>query len=232
MDDSQVVVSATDLHREFRTADTVVSVLKGLSVRVDRKEMAAVVGASGVGKSTLLHLLGGLDRPSRGEVAIGGISLNDQSETELARLRNRKVGFVFQHHYLLEDFDARENVMIPMLVAGRDHAHARERAELLMVQVGLSDRMTHRPGQLSGGEQQRVAVARALANDPEIVLADEPSGNLDTVTGRKLHDLLFQLNEDKGVTFVIATHNRELAKSCDRQLEIVDGKIGNETKGR
>jgi lipoprotein-releasing system ATP-binding protein len=165
-------------------------------------------------------------------VSLGGVSLNDQSESQLARLRNRKVGFVFQHHYLLEDFDALENVMIPMLVAGADRTAARERAELLLTQVGLRDRMTHRPGQLSGGEQQRVAVARALANDPEIVLADEPSGDLDTATGRRLHDLLFQLNAEKEVTFVIATHNRELAARCDRQLEIVDGRIGNDTKGR
>ena len=232
MEYSGAVVSATDMHREFRTADAVVQVLKGLTVHVGRQEMAAVVGASGVGKSTLLHLLGGLDRPSRGNVSLGGVSLNDQSETQLARLRNRKVGFVFQHHYLLEDFDARENVLIPMLVAGATRTVAQERAELLLTQVGLRDRMTHRPGQLSGGEQQRVAVARALANDPEIVLADEPSGNLDTATGRRLHDLLFKLNAEKEVTFVIATHNRELAERCDRQLEIVDGRIGNDTKGR
>ena len=153
--------------------------------------MVAVTGASGVGKSTLLHILGGLDRPSKGRVTVSRTSFEGLSEADLARFRNRKVGFVFQFHYLLDDFKALENVMIPMILGGRSHPEAARRGELLLEQVGLKDRMTHRPKQLSGGEQQRVAVARALANEPEIVLADEPSGNLDTATGRKLHDLLF-----------------------------------------
>ena len=229
MDMSEIILSGKDIYREFRMPDTTLAVLKGLSIQMRAKDMAAVTGASGVGKSTLLHILGGLDRPSSGDVLMRGQSLNSQDETQLARLRNDRIGFVFQFHYLLEDFSALENVMIPMLVGGKKRELASERAEHLLEKVGLSGRTKHLPMQLSGGEQQRVAVARALANDPEIVLADEPSGNLDTATGRRLHDLLFHLNTDANVTFLIATHNRELAQECGRQLEIVDGRI-RETK--
>jgi len=224
-DNRENILSATDLYREFRTANGQLSVLKGLSLRMKRKERVAVIGASGVGKSTLLHILGGVDRPTQGEVTVKGVLLNEQSETALARFRNENVGFVFQFHYLLSDFDALENVMMPMLVAGKRRSDAADRAEQLLLQVGLKSRSTHRPRELSGGEQQRVAVARALANDPGIVLADEPSGNLDTATGRKLHELLFRLSDENGVSFLIATHNRELAEQCDRQLEIVGGRI-------
>ncbi len=226
-DDQQILI-ATELDREFRTEAALLPVLKGLTIRVRRGEMVAVIGASGVGKSTLLHILGGLDRPTRGEVYIGGTSLNQRTETDLARFRNEKVGFVFQSHYLLDDFNALENVMIPMLVAGVDQKEAAGRAELLLERVGLTDRASHRPGQLSGGEQQRVSVARALANDPQIVLADEPSGNLDTTTGRRLHEMLMQLNAENDVTMLIATHNRELAGACDRQLLLEAGKIVEE----
>ena len=225
MEENKHILSALSIDREFRTGDSVLPVLKDLSIQIRKKEMVAVTGASGVGKSTLLHLLGGLDRPTSGEIRIKGISLNDQSETALARFRNRNVGFVFQFHYLLDDFTALENVMMPMLVAGTNKKTSINRAEHLLEDIGLIDRKEHRPGQLSGGEQQRVSVARALANDPEIVFADEPSGNLDTATGRMLHDLLFQLNADSDVTFLIATHNMELAERCDRRLEIVDGSI-------
>ncbi|UCG63225.1 MAG: ABC transporter ATP-binding protein [Candidatus Zixiibacteriota bacterium] len=219
------MLSAKDIHREFRTASAVLHVLKGVNLEISSRETVAVTGASGVGKSTLLHILGGLDRPTRGEVRIKGVTLSNQSEKSLAMFRNERVGFVFQFHYLLEDFDARENTMIPMLVAGKRKSEAAGKAELLLGMVGLKDRMEHRPNQLSGGEQQRLAVARALANDPEIVLADEPSGNLDTATGRKLHELLFELNASQGVTFLIATHNQELAGSCARKMSIVDGLI-------
>ena len=187
--------------------------------------MVALTGPSGVGKSTLLHILGGLDRPSSGTVKLSGQDLGSQNEKQLARFRNRRVGFVFQFHYLLQDFTARENVMLPMLVAGEAKTAATANAERILDLVGLRDRQSHRPTELSGGEQQRVAVARALANDPEIVLADEPSGNLDTATGRKLHDLLFHLNSDKGITFLIATHNRELAEGCDSELALTDGLV-------
>ncbi len=222
---SEPILSATDLYREFHTADGILGVLKGISLEVRRGQMVTVTGASGVGKSTLLHILGGLDKPTRGEVRIDNISFNRQSERALARFRNEKVGFIFQYHYLLDDFSALENVMIPMLLAGLNRSEAQPRGELLLEKVGLIDRKSHRPRELSGGEQQRVAVARALANDPQIVLADEPSGNLDTSTGRALHDLLFRLNSEKSVSFVIATHNRELAENSECEFKMVDGRL-------
>ncbi|RME30990.1 MAG: ABC transporter ATP-binding protein [Candidatus Zixiibacteriota bacterium] len=225
MEANQPILSAIDLHREFPTTEGMLSVLKGVTLSIERGDMIAVTGPSGVGKSTLLHLLGGLDRPTQGEVYLGGESLAGKSERALAALRNRKVGFVFQFHYLLDDFTARENVMIPMLLAGVNPREATERAELLLAEVSLTDRRSHRPQQLSGGEQQRVAVARALANEPEVVLADEPSGNLDTATGRKLHELMLRLNAEKSTSFVIATHNRELARQCDRELRLADGRL-------
>lgn len=228
MNTGQSVVSAINIHREFPTTVGKLEVLKGVSLTVEKGQMTVVTGASGVGKSTLLHILGGLDKPTSGSVMVANNSFDGMSEKELARFRNRKVGFVFQHHYLLDDFTALENVMIPMILASTNQNEARARGELLIEQVGLSNRMTHRPSELSGGEQQRVAVARALANDPEIVIADEPSGNLDTATGRKLHELLFNLKADKSVSFVIATHNRELADSCDREFQLVDGRLAND----
>ena len=230
-DTSSVILSAVDVHREFKTAEGALQVLKGVTLEIARGQMAAVVGASGVGKSTLLHLLGGLDRPTRGDIHLGDCNLNTMNETSLARFRNKRVGFVFQSHYLLDDFTALENVMIPMILAGEARPAAVERSELLLADVGLTDRKTHFPYQLSGGEQQRVAVARALANEPDVVLADEPSGNLDTATGRKLHDLLHRLNADKHTSFLIATHNRELADSCHRELELVDGRIADCQEG-
>ena len=194
MDSDRNVLTATDIHREFETPEAMLPVLKGISLELEKGELAAVTGPSGVGKSTLLHILGGLDRPTRGEVKISGHSLAGWNEKILARFRNERIGFVFQFHYLLGDFSALENVVIPMLVAGTERTKAEAKGELLLHQVGLRDRTGHLPKQLSGGAQQRVAVARALANDPQIVLADEPSGNLDTETGCRLHDLLFQLN--------------------------------------
>ena len=225
---SAAILAAEDIHRDFQTADGPLSVLKGISLKVNKGQMAVIMGASGVGKSTLLHILGGLDRPTRGEVSVGNVSFNDKSEEALARFRNKKVGFVFQHHYLLEDFTAVENVMIPLLLAGCKRSHALAKGELLLEEVGLIDRRSHRPQQLSGGEQQRVAVARALANDPEIVLADEPSGNLDTTTGRSLHDLLFRLRAEKQTTFLIATHNTELADRCECRFRMVDGRLAEQ----
>lgn len=219
------ILTASGIHREFETVKGKLPVLKGIDLTLEENTIAAVMGASGVGKSTLLHILGGLDRPTAGSVAINGQNLSMKNEKELARFRNDTVGFVFQFHYLLEDFNALENVMIPILVAGQNKAEAAEEAELLLEQVGLKDRMTHRPAQLSGGEQQRIAVARALANKPKVVLADEPSGNLDTATGDKLHQLLLQLNAEKKITFLIATHNRELSSQCHRRFEMKDGII-------
>lgn len=220
------ILIATDISREFQAPDGNLPVLTGISLQIKRKEMIAVTGASGVGKSTLLHILGGLDKPTSGEIEINGQSLNQKSQEYLARFRNKHVGFVFQHHYLLDDFTALENVMLPILVAGKSRSDAKQKGELLLDQVGLSNRSSHLPKQLSGGEQQRIAVARALANEPDIVLADEPSGNLDTATGRRLHDLLLKLNEE-GTSIVVATHNRELAGECHREVEIVNGKLSD-----
>ncbi len=225
MENKGNIVSAAEVHREFKTIDGTLHVLRGVTFDVARHEMVAVTGASGVGKSTLLHILGGLDQPTGGDVAIDGESLTGKSQHWLARFRNRRIGFVFQQHYLLGDFSALENIMIPKMMSGSSRGEAARVGEKLLDRVGLSERKNHRPTQLSGGEQQRVAVARALANNPDIVLADEPSGNLDTETGRLLHELLFSLNADSHVTFLIATHNRELAGGCHRQFEIVDGKM-------
>lgn len=225
MDTTPTILSARAVTREFTTPEATLRVLQEISLDVARGDMIAVTGASGVGKSTLLHILGGLDRPTSGEVVIDGESLGRKSVKQLARFRNERIGFVFQFHYLLDDFTALENVMMPMLIAGKRATDARSRAELLLADVGLTDRTSHRPRELSGGEQQRVAVARALANDPDVVLADEPSGNLDTRTGRHLHDLLFELNQQKQMTFVIATHDRELAGRCYRELGIIEGSL-------
>jgi len=225
METADNILSATDLHREFQTTEGTLSVLRGVTLEVKKGQMAAVTGASGVGKSTLLHLLGGLDRPNSGDITIGEYSLGNMNETDLARFRNQRVGFVFQFHYLMADFSALENVMIPMFLAGKPQRDAVAQGELLLESVGLIDRKTHRPHELSGGEQQRVAVARALANDPDIVLADEPSGNLDTGTGQKLHDLLFRLNSENSTSFLIATHNRELADSCRQEFIMTGGRL-------
>jgi len=225
MHDQPKVLEAIDIYREFQTPNSALPVLKGVSLDVFRGEMVAVTGESGVGKSTLLHILGGLDRPTGGDIRFGSESLMRKSEKKLAQFRTKKVGFVFQSHFLLDDFTALENIMIPMLLDGLTPLQAKVKGELLLEQVGLRDRSSHRPSALSGGEQQRVAVARALANDPEIVLADEPSGNLDTATGRKLHDLLFGLKADRSMTFLITTHNQELAEQADRWHVLADGKL-------
>jgi lipoprotein-releasing system ATP-binding protein len=200
-------------------------VLEGVDLEVGEGEAIAIVGASGAGKSTLLHLLGGLDRPTSGEVVVAGRRLNELTSNQLAAFRNEVIGFVFQFHHLLREFTAVENVMMPLLIAGERVGTARARAEELLSEVGLSARATHRPGQLSGGEQQRVAVARALANRPSVLLADEPSGNLDTHTSELLHDLFFRLRAEHGVALVLATHNRELADRTDRVLRVRDGKL-------
>lgn len=218
------VLIARDLVKSFRGGDGgVVPVLNGVSLAVARGEMIAVVGASGAGKSTLLHVLGALDRPDRGEVVIGGQSLSNRTDDELAAIRNRAVGFVFQFHHLLREFSALENVMMPLRIAGRDPTSSRARASELLARVGLSHRVDHRPSELSGGEQQRTAVARALALDPAIFLADEPSGNLDHANAELLHDLLAMLARDLEIAMVVVTHNRSLARRADRALHMEDG---------
>lgn len=224
------VAEARDLHRSFADVETGeqgrrIHVLRGLELTVAAGETLSIVGPSGSGKSTLLHLLGGLDRPTSGTVRLGGRDLSGLDDRGLAGLRNRHVGFVFQFHHLLRDFSAAENVMMPRLVAGDGREEARRRASRLLEQVGLGGRLAHRPAELSGGEQQRVAVARALVNEPPLLLADEPSGNLDVDTSERLHDLLFDMVEEHGSALVLVTHNRDLAGRAGRRLRLADGRL-------
>src|SRR5688572_1128100 len=203
-------------------------ILDGVDLQVEAGESVAIVGASGAGKSTLLHLLGCLDRPTAGEVLLDGQSVAALAPRQLAALRNQRIGFVFQFHHLLREFTALENVMMPMLIGGTVRREAERRARTLLDEVGLAARVTHKSSELSGGEQQRVAVARALANQPAVVIADEPSGNLDTHTSEQLHDLFFALQEEHRVALILATHNRELAERTNRVLEVRDGNLRSE----
>jgi len=208
-------------------------ILRGIDLVIRRGEMLAIVGPSGVGKSTLLHILGALDRPTKGNVEMDGISIFDYSDKQLAIFRNREIGFVFQFHHLLEEFNALENVLMPALISGFKMSKVRERAMGILARVGLGQRWSHRPGELSGGEQQRVAVARALMNEPRLILADEPSGNLDSGSANELHDLLWQLTRKEGRTIIVVTHNLQLAGLADRIIRIEDGRIQEEqTNGR
>lgn len=200
-------------------------VLDHLELAVHSGEVVAIIGQSGVGKSTLLHILGTLDRPTSGRVSFGGRDVFALDERAQARFRNREIGFVFQFHHLLPDFSAVENVMMPALIDGVRRSEAYRRARALLERVGLSERLEHRPGQLSGGELQRVAIARALVMAPRAVLADEPTGNLDPETAAGVHDLLLELNREQGVTFVVVTHNEELARLAHRALHLVHGKL-------
>ncbi|MGE0161009.1 MAG: ABC transporter ATP-binding protein [Gemmatimonadales bacterium] len=204
---------------------TPIDVLRGVFLTLEEGEAVAITGASGAGKSTLLHLLGALDRPTSGEVRVGGRDVSRLDEEELARVRNRHIGFVFQFHHLLREFTALENVMMPGLVGGADFATARERARGLLAEVGLEHRESHKPRQLSGGEQQRVAVARALVNEPLVLLADEPSGNLDNQTSERLHELLFGLRTRRRLSLIVVTHNTDLAHRADRILRMQDGRL-------
>ena len=200
-------------------------VLDGIDLEITRGEMVAIIGSSGAGKSTLLHLLGALDRPTSGRVVIDGHTLEGMGDDALSSLRNRTVGFVFQFHHLLREFTALENVMMPLRIAGIEEAEARRRAMALLERVGLGGRVQHRPGALSGGEQQRTAVARALAADPAVLLADEPSGNLDHHNSERLHELFTELARELELGMVIVTHNRSLAARADRVLQLEDGKL-------
>ena len=202
-----------------------IEALKGVSLDIDRGDSLAILGVSGAGKSTLLHILGTLDRPTEGTFLYDGVSLFDWSERKLAEFRNRKVGFVFQFHHLLPEFTSLENTMMPALIAGLTRGEARRKAEAILDEVGLSERRAHKPGELSGGEQQRVAVARALVMEPEMLLADEPTGNLDTETGARIHEMLVQLNRTRGITLVVVTHNQSLADRMSRCIGLRDGRI-------
>lgn len=221
-----LAVDGRNLSKSYVGGDgRALQVLDGVDLRVRAGETVAVIGQSGVGKSTLLHLIGGLDRPSAGEVWIGGEALGKLADETLAALRNRAVGFVFQFHHLLREFSALENVMMPLVIGGHSEAEASRRAEELLTDVGLDRRLTHKPSQLSGGEQQRVAVARALVTRPRVVLADEPSGNLDPATGERLHDLLFAASRSHGAAMILVTHNLELAARADRLLRLEGGHL-------
>ncbi len=213
-----------DLEKEYRTGPEVVRVLRGASIAVGAGEVAALVGASGVGKSTLLHLLGALDRPTTGRVLFEGDDVFNRGEAGLVRYRRHQIGFVFQFYNLLGEMTALENTMIPGLLARRPVREARDLAAEALAEVGLTDRLRHRPGELSGGEQQRVAIARALMNQPRAILADEPTGNLDPKTSEVIFDLFMRLQAERGLTFLIATHNPELARRADRAYRLVEGR--------
>ena len=200
-------------------------ILKGIDLDIKKQEVVSIVGASGAGKTTLLQILGTLDTPDSGELIIGGQNVVGLKGNNLARFRNDRLGFIFQFHQLLPEFTAVENVIIPALLGNRSKSLSLEKGSELLNFLGLGDRLKHKPSELSGGEQQRVAVARALINDPDIIFADEPSGNLDSVNSRELHELFFKLKADMAQTFVIVTHNRELAEMSDRTLEMRDGVI-------
>ena len=220
-----VFLQITDLSKAYRGQGRALQVLRELDLTVEAGEMVAVVGVSGVGKSTLLHVVGGLDRADGGTVRVGESEVTGLSDAELVAFRSRQIGFVFQFHHLLPEFSAVENVEMPLRITRCPAPEARERASSLLAQVGLGDRLDHRPGMLSGGEQQRVAVARALVMCPGLLLADEPTGNLDEATGETLHGLLREMHARHGLTSVIATHNSRLAGACDRVLHLENGRL-------
>jgi len=220
---SETVLKTVNLRKVYETENDRVEALKGINLSLKRGEFSLLMGASGSGKSTLLHILGTLDRPTEGKVFYNEVDLFSLSERELSHFRNKKVGFVFQFHYLINELTLLENVMVPMLLAKVPKRKAEERAKHLLQIIGLGHRLSHRPFEISGGEKQRVAIARALANDPEIVLADEPTGNLDTVNAESVLTLMRELNAELGTTFFIATHNRELEKFADNVYFIKDG---------
>ncbi len=222
---SEPIIRTEGLCKSFAIGPDTIHVLRGITLTIARGETVALVGASGAGKSTLLHLLGGLDRPSDGAITVEGVRVDQLREAELEPFRNRTVGFIFQFHHLLPEFTALENVMMPGLIRGLAQTEMRERARQILDNVGLGARLAHRPGELSGGEQQRVAIARALVLEPPVVLADEPTGNLDTHTGDGVMAVLKRLRQARGTTFLIVTHNEKLALETDRVIRMVDGKI-------
>jgi ABC-type lipoprotein export system ATPase subunit len=222
---NEVLLSATGLHKTYTLGRRSLEVLRGVDVELRRGEFFALRGASGAGKSTLLHLLGGLDSPNQGEIRLAGRNLAALGRRDLARLRNEEVGFIFQAYYLLPELDALENVCLPARMARTPAAQAEARGRELLARVGLKDRLEHKPYELSGGEQQRVAIARALINEPDLVLADEPTGNLDSHTGEEIIELLCALREEKQTTLIMATHDARLAARAPKVVELVDGLI-------
>jgi lipoprotein-releasing system ATP-binding protein len=223
--EKRILVKTEGLTKSFWIGRQELKVLKGIDLAIQKGEIIAIVGPSGAGKSTLLHLLGALDRPTSGIIRFNGRVLTDESDINLAKIRNLEIGFVFQFHHLLPEFTALENVIIPALIAGKSPEEAKPKAMEILKRVGLDQRVKHQPGELSGGEQQRLAVARALMNDPKLLLADEPSGNLDKASSESLHELLWSLSQERGQTTVIVTHNEALAGKADRIVEMEDGRI-------
>jgi len=225
---SEPLVSVKNVTKTFEHEGRSLEVLKGIDLDIGAGEMVTIVGPSGAGKSTLLHLIGTLDLPTEGRILYGGDDVTRLGSSDLAQFRNRSIGFVFQFHHLLPEFTALENVMMPGLIQGRQRFEDRARA--LLDEVGLSDRLTHRPGELSGGEQQRVALARALLMEPKLVLADEPTGNLDSQTSESVHSLFFDLNQKHGITFLIVTHSRDFADMMPRRVSMKDGRIDSDER--
>ena len=217
----EVLISAQSLTKRYGQLE----VLRGIDLKIHSGEIVSITGKSGAGKSTLVHILGTLDSPDTGEIRISGQDINALNNKSLAQFRNKHIGFIFQFHYLLQEFTAIENVGIPGMIAGTPQKQIKEKASYLLNFLGLSDRMEHKPNELSGGEQQRVAVARALMNDPTVVIADEPTGNLDTQNSHELYELFFKMRESLNQTFVIVTHNNELSRLGDRIVELADGQI-------
>ncbi len=216
-------ISVRGLRKSFKIGPSEINILNGIDLDIEKGEVVSVVGESGVGKSTFLHILGTLDKPSAGSVLYNGQDVFTHGDKELAAFRNSSIGFVFQFHHLLPEFSALENVLLPSKIKGTPPAQAEKRARAILDEVGLGERYIHRPGELSGGEQQRVAIARALMVEPSVILADEPTGNLDTKTADSVHSLLMEINKTKGITFVIVTHNEKLARQADRVIRMVDG---------
>ncbi len=215
------MIEANNIHKYYGK----LHVLKGVQVTIPAGEIISIIGKSGAGKTTLLHILGTLDRPDEGFVTYNEEKITQLSDKQLSLFRNENIGFIFQFHHLLHEFTALENVCIPSYIAGKDRGPTGKKAKELLSYLGLGDRLSHKPNQLSGGEQQRVAIARSLINDPQIILADEPTGNLDTITSEDIHELIFRLRKDFNQTFVIVTHNEDLARRCDRTLVMADGLI-------
>ena len=229
MDKNNSVLSVRDVCKSYTSGDVDLNVLKDITFNITRGEIVCIIGPSGVGKSTLLNIIGTLDKPTSGDVFIDSERVSGLAEDSLAHFRNARIGFVFQFHHLLPEFSALENVMMPGIIKRENEEKVRESAEYLLQEVGLMDRMTHKPGELSGGELQRVAFARALINEPSLVLADEPTGNLDRKNSGALHDIVWSLCREKKQTFILVTHNEHLAEKADRVIELFDGGVKRDT---
>lgn len=219
------MLELTDIYKSYNHNGNTIDVLKGIDITINQGDTLAVVGASGAGKSTLLNIMGALEQPTRGKVKFQGKNITDFDESGLCSIRNKEIGFVFQFHHLLPEFDALENTIMPALISRMAIKEAKEKAGEILTKVGLANRFNHRTGELSGGEQQRVAIARALMMQPRLLLADEPTGNLDRKTGREIVDLLLRIREEEGLSMVIVTHNQQLADNMEKVMEIVDGKL-------